>query len=97
MTDREPTVTRQAAGNQVALAITAAAGERLAMAATGSFVELSAPLFEDVVAASDEATVVVPLLLSTGFHVRQDLPRMAARAGGSSSYPPAIAPKRQRI
>ena len=33
-------------------------------------------------AASDEPTVVVPLLLSTGFHVRQDLPRMAAGAGG---------------
>ena len=75
--------TRRATGNEVALAITAAAGERLGMEAVGSYVELSAPLFEDVVAASEEPTVVVPLLLSTGFHVRQDLPRMAGRAGGS--------------
>lgn len=74
--------TRRASGNEVALAITAAAGERLELAAVGSYVELSEPLFEDVVAASAESTVVVPLLLSTGFHVRQDLPRMAGRAGG---------------
>jgi sirohydrochlorin ferrochelatase len=52
------------------------------MAAVASYVELSEPLFEDVVAGSEEPTVVVPLLLSTGFHVREDLPRMAAPAGG---------------
>ena len=52
------------------------------MASVGSYVELSAPLFEDVVAASDEPTVVVPLLLSTGFHVRQDLPRWPRRRAG---------------
>lgn len=74
--------TRRTTGNAVAREVTAAAGERLGMDAVGSYVELSEPLFEDVVAASPEPTVVVPLLLSTGFHVRQDLPRMAGRAGG---------------
>ena len=74
--------TRRASGNEVARAVTAAAGARLGMEAVGSYVELSAPLFEDVVADSAEPTIVVPLLLSTGFHVRQDLPRMAARSGG---------------
>lgn len=74
--------TRRASGNEVARALTAAAGERLAMSAVESYVELSQPLFEDVVAASAEPTIVVPLLLSTGFHVRQDLPRMAGGAGG---------------
>jgi len=74
--------TRKATGNEVARAVTAAAGERLGVAAVASYVELSEPLFEDVVAASDEPTVAVPLLLSTGFHIRQDLPRMAQAAGG---------------
>ena len=74
--------TRRATGNEVARAVTAAAGERLEMASVGSYVELSEPLFEDVVAASAAPTVEVPLLLSTGFHVRQDLPRMASGAGG---------------
>ncbi|WP_193611085.1 sirohydrochlorin chelatase [Nocardioides lijunqiniae] len=74
--------TRKASGNQVARELTAAAGERLGVEAVCSYVELSDPLFETVVAASAEPTVVVPLLLSTGFHVRQDLPRMAEAAGG---------------
>ncbi len=74
--------TRRTVGNEVARAVTAAAGSRLGMAALASYVELSEPLFEDVVAGSDEPTLVVPLLLSTGFHLRQDLPRMAGCAGG---------------
>ena len=43
--------TRRASGNEVARALTAAAGERLAMSAVESYVELSQPLFEDVVAS----------------------------------------------
>ncbi len=74
--------TRRAAGNEIGRQLTAAAGKRLAMTAIGTYVELSEPLFADVVAASPEPTVVVPLLLSTGFHMRQDLPRMARTAGG---------------
>lgn len=74
--------TRHATGNEVAREVTARAGERLEMTAVTSYVELSEPLFEDVVAASAEQIVVVPLLLSTGFHVRQDLPRMARAAAG---------------
>ena len=74
--------TRKTSGNEVARVVTAAAGAELAMPAVTSYVELSDPLFEDVVAASAEPTVVVPMLLSTGFHIRQDLPRMAGLAGG---------------
>lgn len=74
--------TRKSGGNEVAREITVAAGRALGVEAVCSYVELSEPLFEDVVAAGDEPTVVVPLLLSTGFHLRQDLPRMAAAAGG---------------
>lgn len=74
--------TRKSGGNEVAREITVAAGLALGVEAVCSYVELSAPLFEDVVAADDAPTVVVPLLLSTGFHLRQDLPRMAQAAAG---------------
>ncbi|HET7736050.1 MAG TPA: sirohydrochlorin chelatase [Nocardioidaceae bacterium] len=47
-----------------------------------SYVELNEPLFSDVMAAQDGPTVVVPLLLSTGYHVNHDLPEQAAAAAG---------------
>ncbi len=72
--------TRRPGGNETARAITEAAGWRLERPATTSYVELSEPLLSDVVAALDGPAVVVPLLLSTGFHVRQDLPAMCAGA-----------------
>lgn len=66
--------TRNPDDNRVSAEVTAAAGARLGMGATASYVELCAPLLDDVVAGLDEPAVVVPLLLSTGVHVRQDLP-----------------------
>lgn len=70
--------TRTSAGNQVALQLTAAAGERLGMRATASYVELCEPLFDTVVRRLEGSAVVVPLLLSTGFHMRKDLPEAVA-------------------
>ncbi|TQK68312.1 sirohydrochlorin chelatase [Nocardioides sp. SLBN-35] len=70
--------TRTAAGNEVARALTSAAAERLGWAATTSYVELCAPLLADVVAVVDIPAVAVPLLLSTGYHLRQDLPAVLA-------------------
>lgn len=66
--------TRTAAGNLVAAELTAAAGARLGVTATTSYVELCDPLFADVALAVEQPTVVVPLLLSTGYHLRHDLP-----------------------
>ncbi len=84
--------TRKAPGNEVARADAPrrrASGSR--WRSVGSYVELCEPLFEDVLAASDDPTVVVPLLLSTGFHVRQDLPGglpgPAGRAAGAPARP----------
>lgn len=74
--------TRKASGNEVAREITAAAGAALGVEAVCSYVELCEPLFETVVASTAAPTIVVPLLLSTGFHLRQDLPRMARAAAG---------------
>lgn len=77
--------TRTTAGNQVAAELTALSGARLGWPATTSYVELCAPLLADVAAEVREPTVVVPLLLSTGYHLRQDLPRAVAAA------PPGLA------
>lgn len=72
--------TRKGGGNEVARALTAAAGERLGLPSIASYVELSEPLFADVMANAERPAVVVPLLLSTGFHMRTDLPEQAAPA-----------------
>jgi sirohydrochlorin ferrochelatase len=73
--------TRQATGNDVALSLTRLAGEHLGMPAVASFVELCSPSFSSVM-ESPERSVVVPLLLSTGHHVREDLAAVAGRALG---------------
>jgi len=62
--------TRHATGNEVARALTVAAGSRLGLPAIASYVELCEPLFADL---APEPSLVVPLLLSTGYHVREDL------------------------
>jgi sirohydrochlorin ferrochelatase len=59
--------------------VTAAAGSRLGIPAVASYVELCSPSFTSVM-ESPEPSVVVPLLLSTGYHVREDL--AGARALG---------------
>jgi sirohydrochlorin ferrochelatase len=64
--------TRNPAGNAVAVSITAAAGARLGMPAVASYVELATPLYSAVMLAPT-TSVVVPLLLSTGHHVRHDI------------------------
>lgn len=72
--------TRKAEGNEVARLLTAAAGQRLGRPTVASYVELSQPLFADVMTSAEHPVVVVPLLLSTGFHMRTDLPEQAALA-----------------
>ncbi|WP_435746099.1 sirohydrochlorin chelatase [Nocardioides sp. SYSU DS0663] len=70
--------TRHGPGNDVAREICAAAAARLGVPGTSAYVELAEPLLTDVVATTPGPGVVVPLLLSTGFHVRSDLPAMLA-------------------
>jgi len=74
--------TRTVEGNVVAAALTHAAGARFGMPAVAAYVELCAPLVRDVLGSSAEPAVVVPLLLSTGHHVRVDLPAAAEAAPG---------------
>lgn len=47
---------------------------------TTAYVELVEPPVADVLAASRRPTVLVPLLLSTGYHVKTDLPAAASRS-----------------
>lgn len=72
--------TRTASGNEVARELTAAVALRLGGRAIASYVELADPLFSDVMATLTEPAVVVPVLLSTGFHMRVDIPEAIAGA-----------------
>lgn len=72
--------TRRRGGNDVAARITALAAGCVGLPGTTAYVELGEPLLADVVAALDAPAAVVPLLLSTGHHVRQDLPSACAGA-----------------
>lgn len=86
--------TRVPSGNLVSAAITARAARRLGRRADGvrSYVELASPLFGDVMAASQVPQVVVPLLLSTGYHVKHDIPLMAASAPARTLLAPPLGP-----
>ncbi len=89
--------TRTEVGNLVAREITEAAGTRLGITATCSFVELAEPLLTEVLAASEadvDQTLVVPLLLSTGFHLRQDLPAMVSGGVGPARLGRSLGPHR---
>jgi sirohydrochlorin ferrochelatase len=73
--------TRVASGNLVSAAITARAARRMGrLPSVASYVELCAPLLTDVMAESRRPTVVVPLLLSTGFHIKHDIPQAVSHA-----------------
>ena len=72
--------TRFGPGNDVARRLAAAAARRLGLPVRAAYVELCGPLLADELAAAEGPTAVLPLLLSTGYHVRTDLPAMAGAA-----------------
>lgn len=84
--------TRHAPGNDVARVLTARCARSLEVPAVGAYVELCEPSLASVMAAAPGPTVVVPLLLSTGYHVRHDLPLAAARSAYPVSLAPALGP-----
>ncbi|SDT05785.1 Sirohydrochlorin ferrochelatase [Nocardioides scoriae] len=84
--------TRTASGNLVAAELTRLTADRLGLEAVTSYVELCEPLLADVLKSSAAPTVVVPLLLSTGFHLRQDLPAAVAGAGGPAFLGRSLGP-----
>lgn len=68
--------TRQLLGNAVASIIAKRAGRVLGMESRAAYVELCEPLLTDVL-ADRQPSVVVPLLLSSGYHIKVDLPQAA--------------------
>lgn len=84
--------TRVSSGNLVAAAITARAARRLGVPAVASYVELCEPALGDVMAAAHEPTVVVPLLLSTGYHVKHDIPGAVSGAPSPAALTRPLGP-----
>ena len=72
--------TRDPAGPRVVEAVVARVRARVPeVPVRAAYVELNSPVLGEVVAGLDGPAVVVPLLLSTGHHVRHDLPGAAGR------------------
>ncbi len=56
-------------------------------------IELNEPLLPDTLAAlSGQEAVLVPLLLSRGYHVKQDIPEMAAASGVRARFAAPLGP-----
>jgi sirohydrochlorin ferrochelatase len=71
--------TRSAAGSATTAALVAAiAAARPDLDVGLCFLDVAAPSLADALSAHPEPTVVVPLLLSSGFHVRTDIPAVVA-------------------
>lgn len=84
--------TRLTAGNAIAADLTAQASALLGVTATTSYVELCEPIVNDVLASSAVPTVVVPLLLSTGFHVKVDIPAALRGSRGPAALTRPLGP-----
>lgn len=84
--------TRYAPGNAVARELAAQVAARAGRRAVAAYVELAVPLLDDVLVDAPDGTVVVPLLLSGGFHVRHDVPASLARAPGLLRLAPPLGP-----
>lgn len=84
--------TRHSAGNEVARELTALAGDLLKVPARVCYVELCEPLLADVMRDLATPSTVVPLLLSTGFHVRHDVPDATERSPVPVAVTPPLGP-----
>ncbi len=84
--------TRTPRDGDAARDITAHAAARLRMSARTAFIELAHPLFTEVLAEAHQPVIAVPLLFSTGFHMRQDLPEMAAKSPVPVRLGPPLGP-----
>jgi sirohydrochlorin ferrochelatase len=57
-----------------------------------AFVDVQSPSVTDITSALEGDAVVVPLLLSTGYHVRQDIAQAAFEAPNDVAISPALGP-----
>lgn len=84
--------TRHPTGNDVAEELTELAGALVGVPTLTTYVELCDPLLTDVMAELTEPAVLVPLLLSTGFHMVNDLPAAVGRARVPVALAPSLGP-----
>jgi sirohydrochlorin ferrochelatase len=84
--------TRAGEGNAVALELSRLAGSSLGVPAFESYVELQSPLMAEALRLSADPTVVVPLLLSRGYHTRVDLPEALGSARGPAVITDPLGP-----
>jgi sirohydrochlorin ferrochelatase len=88
--------TRDAAGQQaVQSLLDAVRARRPALTVLPAFVDVQEPAVADVVArvtSSGREAVVVPLLLSTGYHARVDIAGAVAAAGAAALATPTLGP-----
>ncbi|MEO8889777.1 MAG: CbiX/SirB N-terminal domain-containing protein, partial [Jatrophihabitantaceae bacterium] len=71
--------TESAAGARTTAAIVSAVGrERPTIAVSLGFLDVASPSLASALDALDGPVVVVPLLLSTGYHVQSDIPAVVA-------------------
>ncbi len=75
--------TRLRAGNLVGQVVTARAARRLGVPGTAAYVELARPSLGEALTERSRAdlNIVVPMLLSTGVHLRRDIPEVVAGMG----------------
>ncbi|MGL5811305.1 MAG: sirohydrochlorin chelatase [Nocardioides sp.] len=84
--------TRHPDGNLIAAELTRGAAAALGVPGLTTYVELCEPLLADRMAVLERPAVVVPLLLSTGFHIRNDLPSAVAHAQVAVGLAPPLGP-----
>lgn len=60
----------------------------------GAWIELVSPALDEVMVQMERPAVVVPLLLSSGYHVTTDVPAAAALAAGPCHIVPPLGPDR---
>lgn len=82
--------TASAVGREVVYAVGRAVAQRLPQVSTNvGFVDVCEPSADQVLGAYPDA-VVVPYLLTSGFHVRSDIPDVVERQGGRASVTKAL-------
>lgn len=85
--------TRDPDGSSLVASLVRRVGRRLpGVEVVGSYVELAEPRFAAVMEAAERPSVVVPLLLSTGYHVKHDLPCSASLSAFGVRMAPPLGP-----
>jgi sirohydrochlorin ferrochelatase len=84
--------TRHPAGAQTVESLAALVAARLSVDVRVAYADVRAPDVTTVLSEVDGPAVVVPAFLSSGYHVRVDVPEQVARSGRDAVVTPAFGP-----